>query len=134
MSSWDDLLAASSQEESRELYRRMVSLEALSTFAFQGSRWLADVAPQLLDQQLAICVSDAKLKAARRVLLEKRITNEMLYVKGWPTRMLSDHEAAILADVRIEVSKLIGLDSKYLDVSSIHCRYAELMAINEARK
>jgi 3'-phosphoadenosine 5'-phosphosulfate sulfotransferase (PAPS reductase)/FAD synthetase len=134
MSSWDDMVAASSQEESHELYRRMVSLEALSTFAFQGARWLADVAPHLLSEQMIMKVRDAKRKAAARVAVEKRITKEMLYVKGWPTRMLTDHEAAILADVRIEVSKLIGLDSNYLDVPSIHGRYAELMALNAARK
>lgn len=132
MSNWDDMVAAAAQEESHPLYRRMVGLEIVSTFGFQGARWLADVAPQLLDKETRAAVLAAKQKATIRVSLEKRITKGMLYVKGWPTRMLTNDEAAILATVRTEVSQLIGLDSKYLDVPSIHGRYAELMAANAA--
>ena len=44
MSSLADLRAASCQPETHDLYRRMVDLERRSPFAFQGARWLGDVA------------------------------------------------------------------------------------------
>lgn len=133
MSSMADLKAAAGAAESLELYRHLVSLEIRSTFGFQGAQWLADIAPRLLTPAMSGDVDCAKQKAAARVTLEKRITTEMLYVKGWPTRMLTDEEAGILADVRAQVSTLLGIEAQYLDVPSIHHRYAELIAANEAR-
>lgn len=57
----------------------------------------------------------------------------MLYVKGWPTRMLSDAAADRLADARAAVSGLLGLDARYLDRVAIHGRYAELLAARTSR-
>lgn len=128
MSNASDLAAASAALESHRLYGQMVDIEIASTFGFQGSRWLADVAPQLLSDDVRADVIRSKEKAVQRVALEKLITKDMLYVKGWPTRMLTDDEAATLAKVRRGVSELIGLRSSYLDVPSIHGRYAELMS------
>lgn len=133
MSSERDLRAAAAVPESHDLYRRMVALEITSTFGFQGARWLGDVAPEVLADQQRNDLSIAKQKAAARVALEKNITSGMLYVKGWPTRMLTDAEAEMLVYVRKRVSALMGFDSKYLDVPSIHGRYAELMAQNALR-
>ncbi|MCP0380422.1 hypothetical protein KU625_23875, partial [Salmonella enterica subsp. enterica serovar Kentucky] len=42
-------------------------------------------------------------------------------------------EAQILAEVRIQVSQLQGLTSKYLDACSIRARYQELIANRDAR-
>lgn len=133
MSNWSDLTAASTQEEAHELYLRMVGLEINSTFGFQGSRWLADVAPHLLGDSLSKRVVEAKEKAKSRVALEKRIEKDMLFVKGWPARMLTDREASILADVRTGVSNLLGFESRYLDVTGIHKRYAELIDTRKAK-
>jgi 3'-phosphoadenosine 5'-phosphosulfate sulfotransferase (PAPS reductase)/FAD synthetase len=128
MSNLSDMMAAAAVPESHVLYGHMVDIEVASTFGFQGSRWLADIAPQLLSDDVRADVQRSKEKAAKRVALEKLITKEMLYVKGWPTRMLTDAEAETLATVRKGVSELIGLRSLYLDVASIHGRYTELMA------
>lgn len=134
MANLADLTAASAQEETHPIYRRQVDLEIASTFAFQGSRWLGDVAPQVLTGLQVVRLAEAKRKAARRVALESQITKPMLYVKGWPTRMLTDDEAQILASVRRGVSALIGIEAGYLTVPEIHRRYAELMEANEARR
>ena len=134
MSKQADLLAAAAAEESHGLYRRMVALESASTFAFQGSRWLGDIAPELLSAPARAAFGLAKDKAARRVALEKSLSREMMYVKGWPTRMLTDDEAALLASVRSQVSNLLGIKASHLDVPSIHDRYAELMAENTYRQ
>lgn len=130
MSSIADLIAAAMAPESHDLYRRMVALEIASTFAFQGSRWLGDVRPMLLGFEQSDAFMRAKEMALARVKIESRITNGMLYVKGWPTRMLTDEEAGILAGVRLDLAQLFGWHIRYTDSLSIHHRYAELM--NEA--
>lgn len=134
MSKQADLLAAAAAEESHDLYRRMVALESVSTFAFQGSRWLGDIAPELLSEPERAAFAQAKVKATRRVALEKSLSREMLYVKGWPTRRLTAEEAALLASVRSEVSELLGLQAGFLDVPSIHERYAQLLAESTHRE
>ncbi|WP_368649698.1 phosphoadenosine phosphosulfate reductase domain-containing protein [Brucella intermedia] len=133
MSNLSDLTAASAQVESHDLYRRMVQLEIDSSFAFQGARWLGDVAPHLLSDDMRDALDLAKYRAVLRKEIESQITKSMLYVSGWPTRMLSDGEAELLASVRTKISQLYHLDSQYLTVDDIHSRYAELMA-ERARK
>uniref|UniRef100_A0A9E8CNK8 Uncharacterized protein n=1 Tax=Bosea sp. NBC_00436 TaxID=2969620 RepID=A0A9E8CNK8_9HYPH len=69
--------------------------------------------------------------AVRRIAAERRISRPMLYVQGWPTRMLSDAEAELLAEVRAEISGLLRLNARFLDREGIHGRYAELLAIKQ---
>lgn len=134
MSSLPDLRAAAAQPETHDLYRRMVQLEIDSTFAFQGGRWLGDITPLLLSRHDRTQLAVSKEKAARRVAVERRITRPMLYVRGWPSRMLTDEEADVLAQVRREVSELLGFCSLYLDRASIHARYAELLSRRRDRQ
>ncbi len=133
MSSLADMTAAAQQTEGHDLYRRMVRLEINSGFAFQGARWLGDVAPGLLSAEMQRELAHAKEKAAQRVAIEKQITKDMLYVSGWPLRMLTDDEAEILACVRTQVSQLYGFNATCLDVKSIHSRYASLLFEKERR-
>ena len=133
MSSMPDMLAASAQPESHDLYRQMVQLEIDSSFAFQGARWLGDIAPHLLPSEMVKGLFFAKNRAALRKQIEARITKPMLYVKGWPTRMLTNDEAEILANVRNEVTELYGFNSQHLTVDGIHERYADLLE-ERARK
>lgn len=134
MSSLADLMAATCQAETHDLYRQMVGLECRSTFAFQGARWLGDIAPHLLQPNMQDRLAAAKERAELRRSAERRITRPMLYVKGWPTRMLSDGEADLLAEVRGEISALLGFRSRYLDRASIHARYAELIEARSSRR
>ncbi len=127
MSNIADMTAASGQAESHDLFRKMVQLEIDSSFAFQGARWLGDVAPHLLTPAMLDAFSAAKQRAAARKEIEARITKPMLYVKGWPTRMLTDDEAEILATVRNTVTELYGFNALHLTVDSIHERYASLL-------
>lgn len=134
MSSGRDLTSATGAMESWTTYRRMVALEVASTFGFQGGRWLGDVSPHLLTLGQAEGVADAKRRAAARREVEAGVTKAMLYVKGWPTRVLDPVEAAILAGVRARVGAILGLECGYLDVGSIRERYAGLIAEREARE
>jgi 3'-phosphoadenosine 5'-phosphosulfate sulfotransferase (PAPS reductase)/FAD synthetase len=134
MSSISDLTAAAAQPETHSLYREMVDLEIVSTFAFQGARWLGDVAPDLLTPAQRERLAEAKSRALKRSRFEGEITQDMLYVKGWPTRMLTDSEADTLAEVRRGVSATLGLKAGFLDRDSIHERYAELIAERERKE
>lgn len=133
MSNLADLTAAAAQPEAHDLYRRMVALESASTFGFQGARWLGDIAPHLLDADARDAFAEGKIKALHRIAAEAKITPGMLYVKGWPTRMLTDGEADVLAVTRQKVSAVLGFHSSHLDRQSVHDRYAELIAESERR-
>lgn len=134
MSGLSDMRAAAAVPESQELYCRMVDLEIVSTFAFQGNRWLGDVRPDLLGFARAERLENAKARALAREAVESRITKGMRYVAGWPTRMLTDDEADLLAITRHAVGEIIGIAPFYLDRFTIHGRYAELMAKRQAKE
>lgn len=134
MSSLPDLAAAARQPEAAPLYRRMVTLEADSGFAFQGGRWLGDIAPDLLDADLRDRLTRAKEIATMRSRIEATIPKDMLYVKGWPTRPLTEDEAVFLAGVRQKITTLNGFDAHYLDPLSIQARYIELIDLKAARE
>ncbi len=133
MGSLHDLTAAATCEENHLVYAAMVALEAESTFAFQGSRWLADVAPQLLTPELRSRIEQAKLKARQREEIESQIPKHLLYVKGWPTCLPTWHEAKLLADVRAGIAKLLGFNAEYLRADEILRRYSELLTRNLQR-
>lgn len=123
-----DLVASASNPEHLTTYREMVELELRSTFAFQGSRWLGDVAPHLLEPAAREALAAAKVKAERREALESRIPAHLLYTKGWPTCMPTRDEAQLLATVRTLVGHLLDLNVACTTPQAILDRYAALMA------
>lgn len=128
LGSQGDLRAASTCEDNQPLYVEMVTLELDSTFSFQDSKWLADVAPHLLPVALRDRIQTAKDKAALREEAESVIPKHLLYVKGWPVAMPTKEEAEMLAGVRRKVSEIVGFKSKCLTGPEVMARYAELMA------
>jgi 3''-phosphoadenosine 5''-phosphosulfate sulfotransferase (PAPS reductase)/FAD synthetase and related enzymes len=128
MSSIGDLRAAASCPDNHEIYRAMVDLEARSTFGFQGNRWLADVAPDLLDAELRSAVASAKRKAMERMQLEARLPRHLLYVKGWPTAVPGIEDAELIAAIRRRISTLLAIDAAYLTGPAVRDRYCDLMA------
>lgn len=128
MSSLPDLNAALSCADNHDLYRQMVELEATSTFAFQGSRWLADLSPHLLSEELRQRAEAAKQKAFERIAIEAELPKHLLYVAGWPQEIPSMEEAELIAKVRRRVSALLGIESEYLTGEGVRERYAGLIA------
>ena len=126
MSAWADLLAGASCPDNHQVYVDMVELEARSTFAFQGSRWLAEVAPHLLSADLLERVEAAKRAASVRQAIEDAIPAHMLYTAGWPTVMPTFAEAALIADVRRRVSGLLGIEANCLTATDVLARYEHL--------
>jgi CheY-like chemotaxis protein/3'-phosphoadenosine 5'-phosphosulfate sulfotransferase (PAPS reductase)/FAD synthetase len=119
MSTLDDLRAAANCADNHDLYREMVRLEAASTFAFQGQRWLADVAPDLLSASLKEAIGRAKAAAAQRQTIEAEIPPHLLFTSGWPTVRPTLDEAQILANVRSRVAALVGIDVLCTDAQSV---------------
>jgi len=132
MSALEDLLAGASSPDNHGVYASMVELEAESTFAFQGNRWLGDVAPHLLPADLLERIAVAKRAAALRQEIEGTIPAHLLYTAGWPTVMPTSAEAELIADVRRKVSGLLGIEAACLTAADVTVRYAELMAMKDA--
>lgn len=127
MSSADDLAAAARCATNADAYRAIVALEVSSTFAFQGTRWLGDVAPALLDATLRNALERAKAKALARVRAEARIPRHLLFHDGWPICVPSISDARLLADVRREAADVIGITNcEYTEAEAVRARYAEL--------
>jgi 3'-phosphoadenosine 5'-phosphosulfate sulfotransferase (PAPS reductase)/FAD synthetase len=133
MSSEADLVSSAACNDNVPVYLEMVDLEIVSTFAFQGDRWLGDVAPHLLSEEQRAGLALAKERARKREEMEARIPEHLLYTEGWPTVMPTIEEAEDLAAVRRELAAVLGIEVRYTTAAEVHARYAELMAAN-ARK
>lgn len=128
MGSMPDLTIAAKLDEHLDTYRWLVDLECRSTFAFQGSRWLGDVAPDRLTDDLRDRLERAKAAAALRRAAEAAIPSELLFDnKGWPSFVPDVGQATLLADVRYRVGEAVNLPVLYTDVDAIRARYADLL-------
>jgi 3'-phosphoadenosine 5'-phosphosulfate sulfotransferase (PAPS reductase)/FAD synthetase len=128
LSSQSDLAAATTCASNAGIYRDLVRLEVESTFAFQSTHWLADVAPHLLSAELRTEVADVKRRARLREAAEARIPPSLLYASGWPTRMPNVGEAVLLAEVRQAVAGVVGIEVGFTTPGAILSRYEELLA------
>ena len=134
MQDLSDQRVSASVVDNAPVLRTIVGLEVRSTFAFQGSRWLGDVAPQLLDETTRAVLAAAKERAKKRVEIEARIPKHLLYTKGWPTVMPTQDEAELLCAVRREVADLLGIRIQYTNPAALLARYAELMGQKAAKE
>lgn len=134
MGSAGDLRASATCEDNAEIYRRMVDLEIRSTFAFQGARWLGDVAPHLLPNETKQALDMTKDRAAQRVAAESRLPKHLLYTAGWPTAVPSLEEAELLAEVRLSVAASIGREVDFTEAGAIISRYEGLMQQRSAKE
>lgn len=132
MSSANDLAAAASCSDNHAVYVDMVRLEACSTFAFQGKKWLADVAPHLLPPDLIVQVLQAKEAARLREEAEALLPAHLLYDGGWPTAIPTLKEAQTIAEVRRRVAAAVGIEVGFLDPVQIIQRFDELLRIKAA--
>lgn len=130
----NDLAVSAACPDNQDVYRELVDIEILSTFAFQSGKWLGDVAPALLSQAQQRGLVEAKRRAEIREAAEARIGRHLLYTKGWPTVMPTREEARMLAEVRRVVAATVGIVVRYTDPDSILERYAELMEIQAQKQ
>ena len=105
----------------------MCELEARSTFAFQGNRWLSDTLRDTLQLDPAV-LKKVKFKVEARETAESVIPKHLLYTKGWPTCVPTKEEAEMLSWVRRGVATAVGLRMTFIKPEEIRARYTELMA------
>lgn len=134
LGSANDLAVSAACPDNQDLYRELVDIEILSTFAFQSGKWLGDVAPHLLNERQQRGLVEAKRRAEIREAAEARIGKHLLYTKGWPTIMPTREEARMLAEVRKTVADVVGIAVRYIDPDSILERYAQLMEIQAQKQ
>lgn len=128
LSSQRDLGAAARCAENQAVYRDLVGLEAASTFSFQPTRWLGDVAPHWLTGELRQAVIVAKAGARRREAAEAKIPQHLLYTEDWPRTVPTVAEASLLCDVRREVASAVGIEVGYTEPLEVIRRYEELLS------
>ena len=126
LASAHDLAASASAPDNHAIYRHLVDLEASSTFSFQPGRWLADVAPHLLDAGALARIALAKRDADRRRALEAAMPPGLRYVRGWPPRLPTKTEAAYIAAARTPILARHGLVDRYPTADAVVSRFAEL--------
>jgi 3'-phosphoadenosine 5'-phosphosulfate sulfotransferase (PAPS reductase)/FAD synthetase len=127
-----DLRAASDAAGNAALYRHLVGMEADSTFSFQPDRWLGDVAPRLLAQDLAAKHRLGRDRAAERQSIEAGMPPELRYVKGWPPRAPTASEAAQIAAARRVILRHHGLPMMFTTGDAVSRRFDQLLAMKEA--
>ncbi len=128
-----DLAASADAPDNVYLYRHLVAIELDSTFSFQPQRWLADVAPQLLSAARLREVARVKMRSHERRTLEAAMPPDLRYVKGWPPRMPSLAEAALIAKARAPILAHHGLADHFPDAAAVQARFAELLAVKAER-
>jgi 3'-phosphoadenosine 5'-phosphosulfate sulfotransferase (PAPS reductase)/FAD synthetase len=128
-----DLHKATKAEETHQVYRTLVGVELVSTFSFQSGYWLADKAPHLLDADALAILPGRKQAGELRLAAEMRIPEHLKYVKGWPTCIPTPEDAALLAEVRRQVSGLVGIKIEYITAGDVRDRYAELIKLKEGK-
>lgn len=128
LGSQNDLSAAARCETNRDVYGALVRLEIASTFSFQPTRWLGDVAPHLLDAEPRSALAFAKERSRRRVAAESRIPEHLLYTEGWPRCVPTRAEALLLCDVRRSVADAVGIKVDYTEPERLIQRYEGLLA------
>jgi len=115
----EDLKISAGFEGHAATYRTLVRLENDSAFSFQSSRWLGEVAPELLPDNLLTGHKFAVVRAGRRRALEDELP-DFNFQRGVPDRMLTFDEAKQIAKIRQEVFRLYpGLQPAYTHADDI---------------
>lgn len=123
-----NLTVSAANQGNHDAFRRIVALENVSAFAFQPNRWLADIAPGLLNVEEIASSTRAQKLAARRKALEARLPVDLRFKRGWPPRIPSLAEAQTIAAVRSDLLETHGLQIRWPDAAAVRERFAELHA------
>ncbi|WP_294243181.1 hypothetical protein [uncultured Sphingomonas sp.] len=126
LGSENDLIVAARAPGNLGLLHHLVDIEAQSTFSFQATRWLGDIAPDLIRPALWADLERGKVRAAERRNLEDRLPANLRYVKGWPQRIPTLAEASVILSTRSAILAVHGKTSPYDTPALVRDRIAEL--------
>jgi 3'-phosphoadenosine 5'-phosphosulfate sulfotransferase (PAPS reductase)/FAD synthetase len=128
LSSLNNLTVAAASPGNHETFRRIVALESRSGFSFQNSRWLAEVAPQLLDEAEKAATLEARTLADQRRSLEATLPPDLRFKRGWPPRIPDRREAHRIAKVRAEILAAHSLENRWPRPADVQRRFEQLHA------
>lgn len=128
-----DLKASLKDPAGHPIYNRMCDLELESGFAFQGSRWLSSLGPELVPDGVAR-LRDAKSLAEARGLAQAWIPKHLQFTRGWPHCIPTEEESEKLAAMRRTICALYGWESRFIEAGAIIARYQELWEIKHQSK
>jgi len=126
LASLHNLTVSAQAPDNAPAFREIVDIEAASGFSFQPGRWLADVAPHLLEPDTLARLERAKTLAALRRSIEATLPTDLRFCRGWPPRIPDISEAAIIADVRARLLETLNLANHYPRPGDVRDRFAQL--------
>jgi 3'-phosphoadenosine 5'-phosphosulfate sulfotransferase (PAPS reductase)/FAD synthetase len=136
-------------ESNHPAYCTLCALEIRSGFGYTQSAWLIDEpdGEPVLPVELRERRAEAKGKAERRRLVERRVPEELKFEnhggrQGWPKSQPTLAQCALIAEVRREMSALMGeeirattgLEVRYTTAEEVYDRYAELLILKGERE
>lgn len=128
-----DLRASLTDPAAVAIYQRMCELELKSAFAFQGTRWLTSLAPELVPDG-----AERLLEAQQRMLLRRDhegwLPKHLQFTKGWPHKVPSESEAEALAFMRQQICTMYGWTTPYRTAQTVRDRYQELWDQKQAHE
>ena len=127
-----DLRASLNDPTASAIYVRMCDLELASGFAFQGSRWLTSLAPELVPDGVGRLAA-AKKMAALRYDHQDWLLPHLQFTKGWPHGVPTVNEAESLAFMRQQVCSLYGWETPYRTTETVRARYQELWDLKQTK-
>lgn len=133
LSSKNDLEVSLRDERNLESFRRIINLEFSSTYSFRSDLFLAEIGFDYLTPEEKERFAAARDKQSKRILIEKQIPKELLYIDNFPAFQPTGSQADKMAEVRTELGKLFDLEMKYTTGRKVSERYAELICKREEK-
>lgn len=106
----------------------IVELEITSTFSFQPTRWLSDLAPATSYPDLTSALATAKSLGTERKTLESQLPSDLRFTRGWPPRVPDMDEAKTIAMAREVILAHHNLPNLYPTPAAVTDRFARLHA------
>ena len=126
LASLESLIASTRADDNIATLAELTMLEATSTFSFQPSRWLGDVAPDLLTGDIRQALLIGKVRALERRSLEMALPRDLRFTRGYPPRIPTLGEAARIATTRAAILAHHDLPNHFPTASAVIDRFAEL--------
>lgn len=134
LASTRDLEISLRDERNLESFRRIINLEFTSTYSFRNDSFLAEIGFHYLTVEEKDRFQAAREKQIKRLMLEKEIPSELLYVENFPAFQPDISQSGRLAEIRAKIGELYGFKMKYINARDVYDRYAELIVLREIKE
>lgn len=126
LASTRDLSRSLASRQNEQSLREILSLEISSTFSFQPTRWLADLAKSRLSSTEIKHLEQSKERAAERRAMEAQLPSDLRFTRGWPPRVPDNSEAVQICDARARILEHHDLPNLFPTPAMVIDRFAAL--------